>query len=164
MSKLYKQEGKRKVLAVKYRCDNCNVEFLLAKRFLDKSEKHYCSQKCAKEALQTGVYMSCDNPDCMNTVYVRKNQLTDRMHHYCCRECKDKCNERKTENPTINTYRDRTLECQDCCEICGYNTIKNILEVHHIDRDRTNNSPKNLIALCPNCHIMVHKGFISILC
>lgn len=38
------------------------------------------------------------------------------------------------------------------CDICGWDEDKRILEVHHIDENRENNTPKNLIILCPNCH------------
>jgi len=30
--------------------------------------------------------------------------------------------------------------------------------IHHIDADNSNNSPRNLIALCPNCHTKAHRG------
>jgi hypothetical protein len=38
------------------------------------------------------------------------------------------------------------------CENCGYNKHEKILQVHHIDGDRLNNTVDNLIVLCPNCH------------
>lgn len=38
------------------------------------------------------------------------------------------------------------------CGICGWNKDERILEVHHIDENRENNSPENLIILCPICH------------
>jgi len=38
------------------------------------------------------------------------------------------------------------------CEECGYNKHPEILQVHHIDRDRTNNTIDNLKLLCPTCH------------
>lgn len=41
------------------------------------------------------------------------------------------------------------------CEVCGiflWNEKPIILEVHHIDGDKKNNSDKNLQLLCPNCH------------
>jgi hypothetical protein len=39
------------------------------------------------------------------------------------------------------------------CAYCGFG-IKVILEVAHIDGDRTNNVVEKLIILCPNCHKM----------
>ena len=47
------------------------------------------------------------------------------------------------------------------CEICGWN--KTTLDLHHIIPLSNNGIHKeeNLIALCPNCHRLVHNGFIS---
>ena len=49
----------------------------------------------------------------------------------------------------------------ECC-VCGYNEFTEILEVHHIDGDRSNNEPENLIIICPNCHRALTKGLIEL--
>jgi len=41
------------------------------------------------------------------------------------------------------------------CEQCSYSKHE-ILHVHHKDRNRNNNTLKNLILLCPNCHYEEH--------
>ena len=41
------------------------------------------------------------------------------------------------------------------CERCGY-AVYQILQVHHIDRNRNDNSLDNLELLCPNCHAKEH--------
>ncbi len=41
------------------------------------------------------------------------------------------------------------------CERCGYNK-KEILNVHHKDRNHGNNDMGNLELLCPNCHAEEH--------
>ena len=41
------------------------------------------------------------------------------------------------------------------CERCKYDVYQ-ILQVHHKDRDRTNNTLRNLELLCPNCHASEH--------
>jgi len=46
------------------------------------------------------------------------------------------------------------------CAHCGFG-IPAVLEVAHIDCNRENNDPKNLIVLCPNCHTMHDLGLIS---
>jgi 5-methylcytosine-specific restriction endonuclease McrA len=43
------------------------------------------------------------------------------------------------------------------CNRCGYSAMPEILDVHHRDRDRTNNEPENLEVLCPNCHAIEHR-------
>jgi hypothetical protein len=48
---------------------------------------------------------------------------------------------------------------------CAVPTCRTILtlELHHIDPVRVDgqNTPDNLIALCPNCHTMLEKGIIA---
>ncbi len=42
------------------------------------------------------------------------------------------------------------------CVICGE---KNLVEVHHLDENKKNNSPENLIPLCPTHHQYWHSRF-----
>lgn len=50
----------------------------------------------------------------------------------------------------------RLLEARgDRCERCGY-AKREILHVHHKDRNRTNNELSNLELICPNCHYEEH--------
>jgi len=46
------------------------------------------------------------------------------------------------------------------CAYCGYG-IRDVLEVAHIDCDRSNNEITNLVILCPNCHKMHDLDLIS---
>jgi hypothetical protein len=43
------------------------------------------------------------------------------------------------------------------CERCGYDK-KEILQVHHKDKNRQNNELTNLELICPNCHCEEHYG------
>lgn len=42
------------------------------------------------------------------------------------------------------------------CERCEFDAEPKILQVHHRDRDRSNNTRENLELLCPNCHALDH--------
>jgi 5-methylcytosine-specific restriction endonuclease McrA len=53
--------------------------------------------------------------------------------------------------PTTN------VKCLQCNK-CGYNEHKQLLEVHHIDNDSSNNDPSNLEILCVMCHRKYHYG------
>jgi predicted restriction endonuclease len=46
------------------------------------------------------------------------------------------------------------------CAHCGFG-IPDVLEVAHIDGNRDNNDPLNLVDLCPNCHKMHDLDLIS---
>tara|TARA_Y100000310_G_scaffold325646_1_gene389402 strand:+ start:7160 stop:7957 length:798 start_codon:yes stop_codon:yes gene_type:complete len=40
-----------------------------------------------------------------------------------------------------------------CCQLCSEKQKNRRLCIHHIDYDKQNNDPKNLISLCLNCHL-----------
>ena len=46
----------------------------------------------------------------------------------------------------------------DECEECGHVPLigRWSLDVHHIDHDKSNNEPENLMTLCKNCHSQYH--------
>jgi len=46
------------------------------------------------------------------------------------------------------------------CAHCGFG-IRDVLEVAHIDGNRSHNDVKNLVILCPNCHKMHDLDLIS---
>lgn len=48
-------------------------------------------------------------------------------------------------------YAEQDKKCL-ICKIDSWNSIPVILEIDHIDGDRTNNTKNNLRLLCPNCH------------
>lgn len=41
------------------------------------------------------------------------------------------------------------------CIVCKFDKI---VEVHHIDHNRNNNTKENLVPLCPNHHMMIHRS------
>ena len=75
-----------------------------------------------------------------------------------CRSCHPKLtryekikefNYTKYHNIPIELYKTITKKC----EVCGFDKIINL---HHLDHNRKNNSKENLIGLCPNHHKMIH--------
>jgi len=48
-------------------------------------------------------------------------------------------------------------ETDDSCAICGIKGIQ-ILTIHHIDEDPSNNVYDNTIILCHNCHNQYHQN------
>jgi len=42
---------------------------------------------------------------------------------------------------------------KDTCERCGFKAVHpNQIDIHHVDGDRTNDTPENWQSLCANCH------------
>ncbi len=86
---------------------------------------------------------------------------------FCCRRHKDLANRLdglKEIHPPhfgtgtgITTYRQVALSHYGSkCNRCGYIEHIGVLQVHHQDRNRTNNDLSNLEVLCPTCHEVHH--------
>lgn len=58
--------------------------------------------------------------------------------------------QRRKNNVDLKTFRKTTKECM----VCGFDKI---VDLHHIDKNKNNNSPKNLVGLCPNHHRMINN-------
>lgn len=57
---------------------------------------------------------------------------------------------------SYQSLKKRLLETRgEQCERCTF-PVYQILQVHHVDRNRNNNNLKNLELLCPNCHASEH--------
>ena len=54
-------------------------------------------------------------------------------------------------------YREKKLAESSICGLCGYHEHIECLVVHHINMDRTDNRSENLVVLCANCHMYLHK-------
>ena len=84
----------------------------------------------------------------------------------CSRACANKNrtgitykNRKRPLKDKVKTYREQKKRIMksrgEHCERCNYD-IYQILQIHHIDRNRENNNFTNLELLCPNCHAKEH--------
>lgn len=56
---------------------------------------------------------------------------------------------KKLYDINIQLYKKKTKECI----ICGFDKV---VDLHHLDENKENNSEENLVGLCPNHHKMLH--------
>lgn len=85
-------------------------------------------------------------------------------YYYCSRECGNRHkNQLRAENGEWDNslnYRLKAFEkLPHYCAVCGWKEDERILEVHHKDEDRTNNTLDNLCILCPTCHRKITLGY-----
>ena len=59
-------------------------------------------------------------------------------------------NYKKWHNLDLETYKKITQKCF----VCDY---EDIVDLHHLDGNKENNSKENLIGLCPNDHRKIHN-------
>lgn len=159
-------------------CLNCERKFSALTSEVNRGNAKFCSRACsyiynAKEKIKKNEAKKIPNISCTycNKLFFipsKRIKASKTQTFFCCRNHKDLAL-RKESNinlalPThykqdyISDYRLVYLRAKKiiCCENCGYSKYIEVLEVHHKDRDRTNNNLENLIALCPTCHVEEH--------
>lgn len=130
---LCKKENALKVDKVKLHCDLCDTEFF-------RYEKHLNNSKSG--------YVFCSRK-CKDEAQRIENGFLDMLpNHYT--------NYRKKYRTTaFDNYEHK-------CAVCGWNEDERILEVHHIDGNRSNNTKENLIILCPICHTKISLSYYNL--
>ena len=114
----------------------------------------YCSNICFG--------ISCRNEK--PCIICGKSILASLHKKTCSRACsnknragtKYKANSPKDKVKSQQSLKIRLLKTRGLqCERCGYAKFE-ILQIHHKDRNRSNNELENLQLICPNCHYEEH--------
>jgi hypothetical protein len=113
----------------------------------DKADKKAADliQKLIKQ--NRGGLVAC--PKCGVIKHVRAYEL--RKTFGLCKECIP----RRSKSTRKNVPPKIRLTLDNKCYLCSRLTN---LEVHHKDKDNSNNNSENLIVLCKYCHCSVHLG------
>lgn len=146
-------------------CDFCGEEFRRKKSQLKLSTNHYCSRNCAEQGRKKGKTVKCFN--CKKLVYKSLKDLnrSKSKNYFCSRTCGNLWigkQQRSENSPNWNggesSYKEilKRVNVKKECVSCGRNDSK-VLCVHHIDKNRKNNSIENLTWLCRNCHFLIHN-------
>jgi hypothetical protein len=61
--------------------------------------------------------------------------------------------------PEQYSIRAKRMGMDSCC-VCGE---REVLDIHHIDMDRSNNTMDNLMPLCPTHHMYIHRGKLDLI-
>ena len=151
-----------------YSCDICSTEYRKQKRISQGALKeHYCSDKCFSLRPNNPYRTSVVCAHCGITFTKANSRLANSRSglYFCCREHKDigqkyikeiQPEHYGTAGP--RNYRRKALtHYKHECNNCGYNIFE-ALEVHHIDKNIDNDSIENLVILCANCHLIIHKS------
>jgi len=155
-------DGKQRKLFLQF-CTFCGKSFYAPKH----AGRRYCSPECFRASNPSKIHeLKCDN--CGLIFYRSQSNLKKSKSglRFCSRICKDDAQRMGKHNEILRpshygdgrySYRAIALRTYDkICNRCGYDLHPEILQVHHKDRDRTNNTIDNLELLCPNCHDLDH--------
>jgi YHS domain-containing protein len=149
-------------------CSTCDKEVNKKPSQVKAYKNLFCSRECAhKHKARTRVIKSCACCGKEVSTTLSEYKKSKKGNVFCNRSCATVFNNTEyrsgTNNPNwknvSSSYRFLVFKTKaKVCERCGYNTIPEILQVHHKDMDRTNNVLENLEILCPNCHAEEHWG------
>lgn len=148
-------------------CPICNQKFFTRISQDYRCCSHYCKTEYSKLHTKIWVELNCAN--CNKVFKRRKNHLTNSKSglYFCDRKCKEFAQSLKGGLKAIQPshygtagidYRSLFAEHELVCKRCGYNEFRSCVDIHHIDEDRNNNDKSNLIPLCCNCHLGLHRG------
>lgn len=145
-------------------CKCCSIEFNVKPSWIRKGFGKFCSIKCRDFREPNQICALCKQS------FYQPPSKTNRSKSglvFCCRDHKDKAQRLSNGLSQIHPSHYRTGSYIDYrklafdtygakCNKCNYDTNVHALEVHHIDKNRTNNHITNLKVLCANCHRITH--------
>lgn len=117
----------------------------------------YCSQKCYHKSMKGRGNITVKCQTCEREFRISPSRIHRKK--FCSKICYAiwDCT-RPSRSPYPNNIRRKLgrMGIVTKCSTCGYSSHPEILEIHHIDHDRSNNQWDNLTVICPNCHKLHH--------
>ena len=117
------------------KCQNCQIPMP------GKKDKKYCSQECIKKVAwerKTG-----KTPDVYNWWFRKMRPLILERDDYSCVVC--------SEQELFIPLKSRT----------GKLTFRSNICIHHLDENKENNIPENLLSVCMRCHQVHHNSKVK---
>ena len=180
----YEHKYKYQMDQVEVECASCGAKKLLKRSKAERSSRHFCNIVC-RDAFVNGDKSRCWKGGKTETVKCAfcgkerqsyKCQTGDAVNNFCNTQCQGKwrsihkCGEDSyvwqgglSFEPYPITWsfslresiRDRDGRI---CQVCGKSGNGKRLAVHHIDYDKENCKPENLITLCTSCHTKTNSN------
>ena len=151
-------------LVVEVLCKTCGKKFKAKASHVKNGCGKYCSRECKYEGTRKGAIKACHKCGAKTYKTLKQLRCSKSGKFFCSRSCQTKWRNvvyigKKHANWKHGkfVYRSvlRRAKRKEECQLCKTSDAR-ILAVHHIDRDRLNNTPENLAWLCHNCHFLVH--------
>lgn len=157
---------------VSHVCAFCKTSFDVSLKDHNRGGGKFCSRKCVAASLTKHKTDNATCSLCHSPFHATKTRKQSSKSNFlfCSRACKNKAQAigsgfdsmlpshyGSSNSGNSSTYRRIAFENHpNCCFDCQWNQYLDVLDVHHIDSDRTNNHPDNLMILCPTCHTVRH--------
>lgn len=151
---------------VRVSCKICRRAFSVKPFFIKKGYGKYCSRKCHHTSMEQREIVSCGICGIKIDKKYSCLKKSKSGKFFCSKSCQTVWRNKMFSGEAHvlwkggeSTYRDKIWRGrgEKMCKRCGLND-KRVLAVHHIDRNRKNSSMDNLVLLCHNCHVLIHKN------
>ena len=147
------------------------TECLYCKKVIHKPKSllgkpNYCDSVCSSNSKKKYIEITCALCNKTTQRTANKIRVTPSKSglRFCSRECKNKAQRVNGGVKEIlpshygsgrTNYRKKAIEAHGPrCVECGYSEYKEMLDVHHINKDRSDASLENLQVLCVWCHAL----------
>lgn len=158
-------EYKNRRTPITLHCLECGYQWIADPQnilYLHKTVRHQCPNCFHKRIIVQCAWCGKEIERLPSEVNKNKSGL-----FYCCKEHgnlhKNALRKQSGEWDNTTNYRLKAFDnYEHKCYICNWDEDERILEVHHIDENRQNNSLDNLIILCPTCHRKITLGYYSL--
>ena len=146
-------------------CKWCSKRFYAKPNWLKLGHGKYCSIYCRGQAHRRGKEVKC--AICSKKVYKSLKSIKGSQSGklFCSKKCsllwhnsyfvQEKHGNWKTGEFSYKRHVLRN-HVKAYCRLCNKNDQR-ILLIHHLDKNRNNNTLRNLTWLCHNCHFLVHQ-------
>ena len=151
-------------MALSRKCLVCGKTFTTKKCFVERGQGKFCSRACHHTSMRTGKVVLCGT--CGKEIYRKPRLLrvAKNKKYFCNKSCQTLWRNQVYVGSRHANWKDGHAAYRSSlrrsgrikmCELCQ-TTDERVLDVHHIDRVKTNIDPANLVWLCRNCHFLVH--------
>lgn len=153
---------------IEVECETCGRSFLTLAKYRSRGHGRFCSTSCSssrRRPKEPNVECSF----CGERFYKAPSKLANSKSglYFCSRQHKDAAqriggiteiqpSHYGTSQPR-NSYRRLAFDHYPArCKRCGYDAYPEVLQVHHMDNNHSNNELSNLEILCPTHHYEHH--------
>ena len=155
----------------KVKCKICVKEFYAKPSHQKMGWGKYSSISCQRIGSRTGKFLEC--LICGKKIWrtPKDIRVSKSGKFFCTKSCQTLWRNKYFSGPRhpnwqggkFIDYRGKMLkaDAKPICKLCGHNDER-VMIVHHIDKNRENHYPSNLVWLCHNCHYLIHNYKISI--
>ena len=151
-----------------FKCKECGK--IIIKIKAETKRRKFCGRECFSRHIEKARIIKCDN--CKSEIRKTNWSITNTKKSFCSSQCKQEfysgANSPMWEGGIcrlpygfdFNKKLKKLIRERDGykCQQCGADQqdIHRSLDVHHIDMNKKNNHPDNLISFCKSCHKKIH--------